>query len=34
LTYSSRPHCGPEVDSVSNGNEYPEYFLRGKAAGA
>jgi hypothetical protein len=29
-----RPHCGPGVDSVSNRNEYQEYFLGIKAAGA
>jgi len=27
-------HCGPGVDSVSNRNEYQEYFLGVKAAGA
>jgi hypothetical protein len=27
---SFRPHCGPGVDSVSNRNEYQEYFLGGK----
>jgi len=27
LTQSFRPHYGPEVDSVSNRNEYQEYFL-------
>jgi len=27
LTQSFRPHCGPGVDSASNGNEYQEYFL-------
>jgi len=26
-------HCGPEVDSLSNRNEYQEYFLGVKAAG-
>ena len=34
LTYSFRPHYGPGVDSASNKNEYQEYFLRVKAAGA
>jgi hypothetical protein len=33
-TYSFRPHYGPGVDSASNRNEYQEYFLRVKAAGA
>ena len=27
LTYFFRPHCGPEIDSASNRNEYEEYFL-------
>jgi len=27
-------HYGPGVDSASNRNEYQEYFLAGKAAGA
>jgi len=27
---SFRPHCGPEVESVSNRTKYQEYFLRGK----
>ena len=27
-------HCGPGVDSTSNRNEYQEYFLGVKAAGA
>jgi len=27
-------HYGPDVDSVSNRNEYQEYFLVVKAAGA
>ena len=27
-------HCGPGVDSASNRNEYQEYFLGVKAAGA
>jgi len=34
LTLSFRPHCGPGVDSASNRNEYQEYFLVVKAAGA
>ena len=34
LTESFRPHCGPGVDSVSNRNEYQEYFLGVKATGA
>ena len=34
LTQSSRPHYGPGVDSVSNRNEYQEYFLGVKAVGA
>ena len=29
-----RPHYGPGVDSASNKNEYQEYFLGVKAAGA
>ena len=29
-TKSFRSHCGPGVDSASNGNEYQEHFLRGK----
>ena len=29
-----QPHCGPEVDSASNRNEYQEYSLGVKAAGA
>jgi len=29
-----RPHYGPGVDSASNINEYQEYFLGAKAAGA
>jgi hypothetical protein len=32
--YSFRPHYGPGVDSASNRNEYQEYFLGVKAAGA
>ena len=31
---SFRLHCGPGVDSASNRNEYQEYFLGLKAAGA
>ena len=31
---SFRSHYGPGVDSASNGNEYQEYFLGVKAAGA
>ena len=31
---SYRPHYGPWVDSASNRNEYQEYFLGVKAAGA
>ena len=31
---SFRSHCGPGVDSASNRNEYQEYFLGLKAAGA
>ena len=31
---SFRPHYGPGVDSASNRNEYQEYFLGVKAAGA
>ena len=34
LTYSFRPHYGPGVDSGSNRNDYQEYFLGVKAAGA
>ena len=34
LTQSFRPHYGPGVDSASNRNEYQEYFLGVKAAGA
>jgi len=30
---SFRTHCGPEVDSASNRNEYQEHFLGVKAAG-
>ena len=31
---SFRSHCGPGFDSASNRNEYREYFLGVKAAGA
>jgi len=31
---SFRPHYGPGVDSASNRNEYQEYFLGVKVAGA
>ena len=31
---SFRSHYGPAVDSASNRNEYQEYFLAVKAAGA
>ena len=31
---SFRSHCGRGVNSASNRNEYQEYFLRVKAAGA
>jgi len=34
LTQSFRPHYGRGVDSASNRNEYQEYFLWVKAAGA
>jgi hypothetical protein len=34
LTSSFRPHYGPGVDSASNRNEYQEYLLGVKAAGA
>ena len=34
LTLSFRPHYGSGVASASNGNEYKEYFLGVKAAGA
>jgi hypothetical protein len=34
LTYSFRQHCSPGVESASNRNEYQEYFLGVKAAGA
>ena len=30
LTYSFQMHYGPWVNSVSNRNEYQEYFLGGK----
>jgi len=31
---SIQSHCGPGVDSACNRNEYQEYFLGVKAAGA
>jgi hypothetical protein len=34
LTQSFRPHYGPGVDPAFNRNEYQEYFLWVKAAGA
>jgi hypothetical protein len=34
LTQSFQSHNGPGVDSASNRNEYQQYFLRVKAAGA
>jgi hypothetical protein len=34
LTQCFRPRYGPGVDSASNRNEYQEYFLGVKAAGA
>jgi hypothetical protein len=34
FTYSFQPHYSPKVDSGSNRNEYQDYFLRVKAAGA
>jgi len=34
LTYSFRPYYGPGVDSASNRNDYQEYFLGVKTAGA
>jgi hypothetical protein len=34
LTRFFRSHYGPGVDSASNRNEYQEYFLGVKAAGA
>jgi hypothetical protein len=34
LTQSFRPHYGTGADSASNRNEYQEYFLGVKAAGA
>ena len=34
LTQSFRPLYGPGVNSASNGNEYQEYLLGGKAVGA
>jgi len=33
-TKSFQSHYGPRVDSASNRNEYQEYFLGVKAAGA
>ena len=30
MTYSLRPHYGPEAESVFNRKEYHEYFLDGK----
>jgi hypothetical protein len=34
LTQTLRPHYGSVVDSTSNRNDYQEYFLGAKAAGA
>jgi hypothetical protein len=34
LTFSFRPRYGRRVESASNRNEYKEYFLGVKAAGA
>jgi len=34
LIYSFRSQYGPGLDSTSNRNEYQEYFLGVKAAGA
>jgi len=34
VTYSFRPHRGPEVNSAPSENEYPEHFLGVKAASA
>ena len=34
LPTSCRSHYGPVVDSAANSNEYQEYFLGVKAAGA
>jgi len=34
IDVSLEPHCGRGVDSASNRNEYQEYFLGVKAAGA
>jgi len=34
VTESFRSHYGPGVDSASNRNEYQEYLLRVKTAGA
>jgi hypothetical protein len=33
-SYGCRPRCGAGVDSASNRNEYQEYFMGVKAAGA
>jgi len=33
-SHPSPSHYGPEVDTASNRNEYQDYFLRVKAAGA
>jgi hypothetical protein len=34
VLYTFMPHYGPRVDSASNRNEYQEYFLGVKVAGA
>jgi hypothetical protein len=34
LTQFFLPHDGSEIDSVSNRNEYQEYFMEVKVAGA
>jgi hypothetical protein len=34
VTQSFRSHCVPGVDSASNRNEYQEFFLGVKTAGA
>jgi hypothetical protein len=34
LIHSFLPHYGPRIESASNRNEYQEYFLGVKAAGA
>jgi hypothetical protein len=34
LTLSFRPHYGRGIDSASNRNEYQEYLLEVKVAGA